>query len=229
VASAVEARRGRSAPQPTGPNSVTDPGAMSVDQLLQGVASAGPAQPPAQPQEAPAPQRPSLYSLAPGVTGMVPAGAMALQGVVGQSGMNVPFTAGLAERRQLFSNAQNELIRALSINPRFPVAEMERIRREINISPGAFTDGRTLQERMRSIDTYLAGRLVNEDRAAQDASLPVETRRAAAQAANDIRNFTELLGVPRERQGEGTRAAPAGIDPRLWGVMTPEERALWQN
>jgi len=88
----------------------------------------------------------------------------------------------------------------------------------------------------------LRGRLQNEDRAANDPSLPVDDRRAALSAANSIRNFLAQLGVP---EGGGTsRAAPAnrqrsnernipprppGISENEWRFLTPEERALWQN
>ena len=55
---------------------------------------------------------------------------------------------------------------------------------------------------------------------------------------NDYRTLEEALSrqpqrqVPPPRRGTiGNRPppAPAGVDPQLWGVMTPEERALWQN
>jgi len=95
----------------------------------------------------------------------------------------------LIRDRQTFAAVQNDLIRALSVNPRFPVAEMQRIEREIAISPGVFTDPVSMRERMVSVNDYLRGRLQNEDRAANDASLPVDTRRAALSAANSIRDF----------------------------------------
>ena len=160
--------------------------------------AAPPAAAPAAPAAAPAAPRQTLYEMAgtPFTTGAAPAVAAAAQGVLGQVGANV-VSPEFTERRQAFGNAQGELIRSLAINPRFPVAEMERIRREINIEPGVTTDPQTLQARMRSIDSSLRTRLANEERAAGDTSLPVETRRNAATAANDIRNFLEVLGAPQ--------------------------------
>ena len=194
--------------------------------------------------------RQTLYEMAgtPFTTGAFPAGAAAAQSVLGQVGANV-VSPEFTERRQAFGNAQGELIRSLAINPRFPVAEMERIRREINIEPGVLTDPQTLQARMRSIDSSLRTRLANEERAATDTSLPVETRRNAATAANDIRNFLNVLGAPqggapaRPAAGGAQRPSaqdaappvPAGVSvqpaewQRLWSVMTAEERALWRN
>ena len=147
----------------------------------------------------------TLWEMAPRVTGVVPAIREAAQGVTGQVGVNVT-PEGLISDRQTFSAVQNDLIRALSVNPRFPVAEMQRIEREIAIAPGALTDPVSLRERMVSIDTYLRGRLQNEDRAANDASLPVDTRRAALSAANSIRDFLAQLGVP---EGGRSRSEPA--------------------
>lgn len=185
----------------------------------------------------------TLWQMAPQVTGVVPAVQEAVQGVTGQAGVNVA-PEGLVTARQTFNNAQGELIRALSNNARFPVGEMERIRQEIAITPSAMTDPRSLRERMQSVDTYLRNRLQNEERAGTDPSLPVAQRQEARRAANDIRNFLAVLGVPRE--GEGTTegrtprsrqrseqgnipAAPAGVPENVWRAMTPEERALWQN
>ena len=155
-------------------------------------------QPPAQPPR-------TLWEMAPSVTGIAPAVQETVQGVTGQVGINAA-TEGLVRDRQTFATVQNDLIRALSVNPRFPVAEMQRIEREIAIAPGVFTDPRSLRERMVSVNTYLRDRLRNEDRAATDTSLPSDDRRAALSAANNIRNFLAQLGVP---EGADTARLPS--------------------
>ena len=159
-------------------------------------AGAAPTAPAPSAGAAAAPPR-TLYELAttPFTTGAFPALAAGAQSVLGQVGADV-VSPEFTERRQAFSNSQGELIRSLAVNPRFPVAEMERIRRELNIEPGVFTDPQTLVARLRSVDTSLRIRLANEARAAANTSLPAETRRNAATAANDIQNFLASLGVP---------------------------------
>ena len=147
----------------------------------------------------------TLWEMAPSVTGAIPALAEAAQGITGQAGVNIA-PEGLIRDRQTFAAVQNDLIRALSVNPRFPVAEMQRIEREIAIAPGVFTDPVSMRERMVSVNDYLRGRLQNEDRAANDASLPVPTRQAALSAANSIRDFLAQLGVP---EGGRSRSEPA--------------------
>lgn len=176
-----------------------------------------PAADPAPAAPAPAPPPPTappqtLYELAatPVTTGLTPAALQLGQNVLGQFGANI-ISPELTERRQAFDTAQGELVRALAINPRFPVDEMRRIREELNIKPSALTDPQSLLAKMRSIDTSLRERLVNEERAGADASLPVEMRRNALRAAEDIRNFLARLGVP---QGQAPAPAPAAPPPR---------------
>lgn len=147
----------------------------------------------------------TLWEMAPNVTGIAPAVQETVQGVTGQAGINVA-TEGLVRDRQTFATVKSDFIKALSANPRFPVAEMERLEREINIIPAAFTDARSLRERMVSVNNDLRRRLQNEERAATDTSLPVADRQAALSAANNIRNFLSVLGVP---EGADTARLPS--------------------
>lgn len=151
------------------------------------------------PEQAEPQPRIRLWGLAERSAGAIPALKEVASGVTGQIGL--PVATETIDARQTFRTAQNDFIRALSINPRFPVAEMERLRKETSIEPGVFDSPEALRARMRAVDRYLRGRLENEIRASQDTSLPVETRRAAAQAANDIRNFLDIMGVPQEEGG----------------------------
>jgi len=192
------------APLVTGPRAnITPPPAAEP-------APAAPAPAPA--AEAPPAPRRTLFEMAqmPLTTGATPALMQAGQNVLGQIGANI-VTPEFTERRQAFSNMQNELIRAVINNPRFPVAEQERIRREINIEPGVLLDPQTLLARIKSLDTTLRASLANREREGEDTSLPVETRRNARAAANDIKNFLATLGVP---QDQSSTAAPAAPPPR---------------
>ena len=105
---------------------------------------------------------------------------------------------GLLEDRQTFDLVSNELVRALALNPRFPVSEMDNIRREINISPNIYTSASALKERMRSVDNYLRNRLEDEKRTGQNKNLPPSVQKDALSAANSIENFLTKLGVPKD-------------------------------
>lgn len=144
-----------------------------------------------------------------------------------------PETEETVSNRQFFVAATNDLIRALSINPRFPVGEIERLREEIQISPSMWDSENSLKIRMRVIDRFLANRVKVERDAVGDRSLPAETRQASAQAIKDITAFRQIMGVP-QGEGEGDvgevagNGPPEGVTPEEWEFMTPEERALFK-
>ena len=154
------------------------------------------AAPPATP---PAAAQPTLYDLAqiPRTTGLGPAAGEFLQRGFGQVGINVvspEFTA----RRQRFETAKTAALKAWALNSRFPVAEMERILKEYDISAAKFTDPQTLVTNIRSVADELRRRLADEDRAGRDTNLPASERQQARISANNIANFLKLLGAPEE-------------------------------
>ena len=212
----------RAATRAAGPAAQAAPG-VPAGEAATPSADAG-RQPTAQPSR-------TLWQMAPRVTGISPAIQERVQGVTGQAGVNVA-DEGLIRDRQTFATVKNDLIRALSANPRFPVAEMERIEREIAIAPGAFTDARSLRERMVSVNNDLRRRLQNEDRAANDTSLPTNDRQAALSAANNIRNFLSVLGVPEgadtaqlppsSRSSQGNRQPSRSSQQGSWSIQPIE-------
>jgi hypothetical protein len=130
-------------------------------------------------------------------TGLVPAAGEFLQRGLGQVGVNVvspEFTA----RRQRFETAKNEALRAWALNTRFPVAEMERILKDYDITAAKFTDPQTLVTNIRNATSELRRRLANEERAGSDLNLPASERQQARISANNIANFLKLLGGPEE-------------------------------
>ena len=209
--------------------------------------AAAPAAPGAAPTATPgaaptaqAPQQRSLYDLAqtPFTTGAGPAAAEGAQRVLGQVGLNV-VPPEFTERRQTFLNVQNDVIKGIMNNPRFPVAEQERIRREINIEPSMLTDPQTLTARIRTLDNTLRSSLTNREREGADTSLPVTDRREALRAANDIRNLLTTLGVPQGREAaEPPRPQrPSSRGPRVGQVIDgytflggdPSDRNNWSR
>jgi hypothetical protein len=138
------------------------------------------------------------------------------------------------EAMQTINTAKNEMIRALSINPRFPVGEINRLSEEINLAPGFLTSSATMRSRMESIDRSLRLRLKQAERDANDPSLSREIRQSQGDNAVAIRNFITQMGVP---QGQGaapqaqitpemrSRAEAALIDvPGFTDDLTPEKQ-----
>lgn len=171
----------------------------------------------------------SLFGLAQSgaIAGIVPATQEFLGRTAGQI-PGVPVATDVIEARQKVRVAQNELIRALSINPRFPVGEINRIRAEIKIEPAVLDSQRALLSRMQGIDSALRLRLANEQAAAADISLPQDTRSSAAQAAKDIGNFLQLLGMPENFDPD--RIVPEGIPEFSTKIgVTRDGNEVWQT
>ncbi len=180
---------------------------------------------------APAPeQKDTLFDLARGgsIAGIVPAAQEFLGRTIGQI-PGVPVATDVIEARQKVRVAQNELIRAMSINPRFPVAEMNRIREEIKIEPSLLDSQRALLSRMKGIDSALRIRMANEQAAADNVNLPQQTRINAAQATKDIGNFLNLLGVPNDYDVDQI-VVPEGV-PEFSSFVgsTREGKDVWQS
>ncbi len=104
-----------------------------------------------EPENIPADQ--TLWALAAQATGPVQsaqAGASQLSGAVGG-----PIDDETVGARQSFKVAENSLIRAFSLNPRYPVAEQNRIRENVAIQPGVLDSATLMRERMRAVDKFL--------------------------------------------------------------------------
>ncbi len=151
----------------------------------------------------------TIWELSGQSTGIVSA-AKAV-GSIATGTVGLPVAKDTLYARQYVEGAQNDLIRSLSINPRFPVGEMERIKKEVNLSPTVFDNPPMMRQRILAINDYLNKRVENEDVAAKDPSLGVEARKNARTAAKDIRNFLTILGAPKiVKSEEDYNALPAG-------------------
>lgn len=136
----------------------------------------------------------TLWDLAEGSTGAVASVQSAIAGPASQLGM--PYAENVVDARRVFAAEKRNLIRALSNNRRFPVAEMQSIEREIDIEPDAWNSTDTLRTKMKAVDEVLARRSADNRRAATDASLPAQTRQDAAAASKAIDDFRRTMGVP---------------------------------
>lgn len=113
-----------------------------------------------------------------------------LPGVLGET-----FTSDSAvEAGQEFDLFKRDLVRSLSLNPRFPVAEMQRI--EDLVPRGAFTAPNTLRKALAALNTEL-NRIEREmTQALQDPRTPVEQRQADMQTLRGVRAAIERIGMP---------------------------------
>lgn len=159
----------------------------------------------------PAPQTPgdqpkSLWELSEKSTGIVSGAQELFSDVAGQVSDEFVIEDVVMARQQ-FRSSQNQFIRAMSINPRFPVGEINRLKEETKIEPSIWKSQGSLRARMKAVDIYLRGLLRDETEAGNNASLPLKTRQASAQSAKDIGNFLNSLGVPQD--GESALQGPS--------------------
>lgn len=144
----------------------------------------------------PVPDEDKLFNRTTGVAGVPGAIVEGAQATLGQAFDLGPGAAEITQNRTAFRAATRSLVRALANNPRFPVAEMNAIRKEIAIEPAIMDNERALQARMAEIDDVLSNRIAQNLRTAGDPSLPAKQRADARQAAVEMQNFLETLGVP---------------------------------
>ncbi len=104
----------------------------------------------------------------------------------------------MLQARSTLRTASNNLIRALSINPRFPVGEIERIKNETNLDPSLVNSPEAMRADMIALDRSLRLRADQELRDSRDQQLSTTSRANARKAASDINNFLAQLGAPEE-------------------------------
>lgn len=161
--------------------------------------------------------QPTIWELAEDIAGPVPA--------ITEGAGRIPFVGSaiggggdVATNRQYVRTQISQMVDALSINPRNPVALVEMIRKEIDVDPKIMDDPAAYRKRIEGVGRALTERLVEETNAANDPSLPAKTRQDAATVADTIRNFQQKLMPPqvKNRQELDSLQLPSGakfIDP----------------
>ena len=81
---------------------------------------------------------------------------------------------------------------------------MAMLSKELDITPGALKDAKTLEAQIRSVDKSIRNRLGDLENTIKDETLPVEEATSALRIRNDLINFLRILGVPQSVQEEGT-------------------------
>ena len=138
--------------------------------------------------------QPTLYSLAEDATGLSSGILAGGSRVFSQFG--APVAKETLEARAMLRTATSELIRALSINPRYPVGEIDRIKKEANLEAGLFNSPGAMRADMRALDRSLTTRMEQSKADAGDTSLPETVRAEQAASANSIEKFLVQLGIP---------------------------------
>lgn len=159
------------------------------------------------PEQASQPSGKTLFQLietTPQLTGVIPGVKSAIESVLATTGAEIE-DPEVAQARQTFRLAKNNLIRTLSVNPRFPVAEMQRLLGDIDIQPGILTSANQIKNRLISLDKFL-----NNEKSILINNLNIKGLSDTAmdnflQQINAIDSFKNIMGVPKETGGtDGT-------------------------
>jgi len=139
---------------------------------------------------------PGLYDMADEATGVGSSLATGASNTLGQ----IPGALGDAftypqqvEAGQEFELFKRDLVRSLSLNPKFPVAEQQRI--EGLVPRGAFTAPDTLKQSLRSLDRELARIETEMQESISKPGTPVETRQADTATLRSVRAARQRLSV----------------------------------
>jgi hypothetical protein len=163
----------------------------------------------------------TIWEMAPDLAGPVPA--------IKTAAGDIPYVGGMLEgggetasNRAYVKTQVSQMVDALSINPRNPVALVEMIRKEIDVDPKVLGDPAAYQRRIEGVNRSLTERLAEETAAGANPDLPAKTRQDALDVANTIRNFQQKLMPPqvKNRKELDSLGLPPGskfIDPN--GVL----------
>jgi hypothetical protein len=131
---------------------------------------------------------------------------------------------GEQQATTFLSNSINQINRAISTNPRFAIAEQERIYKELDLSPALFDNPAAMRNRLIGLDDLMARLQKEATQRGQDESLKAQDRADARLKVDDIRKIRDLVGVPpRVTNVEEFRALPSGT-PFLF--YDPKEKAF---
>ena len=97
--------------------------------------------------------------------------------------------------RQVADAAVQGLVKSLSINDKYPVKEIERIREDMaKISPTFFSGGKEVRAQMKGLHILLSNALKQAEADLSNPRMPDDMRGAAFRQANDISDFLEVMG-----------------------------------
>ena len=106
---------------------------------------------------------------------------------------------GVVQDRQDLITAQNMLTRALSLNPKMPVAEIKRIMAENPVQPSAGRSGESSQAKLRSLAASMKQIQQNAMNDVYDPNLNEKDRQLQYKSVKDIQRFLDALGIPESQ------------------------------
>jgi len=153
------------------------------------------------------PSYPTMVSLAGKATGPVNITAGLLERF--GAGLFDDISEGTTQADAFISLANNRIVRGLAQNPKFPVSEMESIKKELDLLPGLLKSEGAYFNRSIGIDNMLSRIESQSFTSMSDRNLAVDERNAAAAVNRNVKDARDLLGVihtPLIRNNEEAKA-----------------------
>ena len=136
----------------------------------------------------------TLFDLSEFATGPVNAAIRGVSIPAAWAGMSIGTKQVSA--KQTFQTTTQDFIRGMALSEKYAVGEQDRIREDIAILPSLLDDPILMRTRMISMDEDLELRQITAENDASNTQLNPDIRQEAASAANRIKNFRAVLGVP---------------------------------
>jgi|TARA_R100000149_G_C5866725_1_gene131357 hypothetical protein len=148
------------------------------------------------------------------ITGAAPTILTKLQGILGGlTGADLDIqNPKVLEAQQTFKTEQEYIVKALRASPKVLATEMSNLAEALDISPGVFTDAKTLRAKMRSIDKTITDRINDIDKTLDDPEYPARDKGDLRRLRADLSNFQAKLGVPKVMPGETQSVNSSTLD-----------------
>ena len=156
---------------------------------------------PSEPQGPPptVPYNETLWALSEEATGVGPGAKEFLSKALGPIGGYV--SEATISAKSKFKAAENTLIRAFALNPRYPVAEQQRIKENIQVKPKFWDSADLMRSRMRGIRAFLEQERVTAAYESKRKGIDRATRTKEENTVADIARYLRLLGQPQTSTG----------------------------
>lgn len=137
--------------------------------------------------------------------------------------LGLPFPEQTVFARKIFDAEVQNFLRAMSLNSRFPVAELERLRKDLGAMSSVFSSPARLRSEMQGLNASLRSSAAQFEQNASNPDLPQSDRADWSRASQDIQYFLKVMGVPSDQQTPGQQrgtqtAAPQRAQPLPEGI-----------
>jgi len=171
----------------------------------------------------------TLHAIAEDATGLGPWFAAAVAKGTSPADIKALRAEKTVKAKAKFLAAENAVIEAFRLNPRYPEGEVLRIQKRIDIKPKMWDSAFQMRARMAGSREYLTEKLKRLDYYLLDPAITAKKREDDTHTRDSINEYLSVLGKPPAPTPElkDLPPVPEGVAPEDWRYMSPEDRSLW--